>query len=155
MGDDGEAPWQHIELGNDEEAWEWAIDKVQMHATLALATHDEGGPRVRPVTAVPHGGEVYVLTGTKDAKVAQLAHDPRFEFYVLVKEGDSTGYVRFQGTARPVEDASLRRELCDASGFADEYFDGPGDPNLALLHMDISAAEVMRPGMKGYEMLTR
>ena len=155
MGDEEEAPWQHVELGNDEEVWAWAMDKVKLHETLALATHDKGGPRVRPITAVPHDGEVYVLTGTRDAKVGQLAHDPRFEFYVLVKEGESTGYVRFQGTARHVEDAGLRKEVCDASGFADQYFEGSDDPNLALLHLDISAAEVMRPGMRSYEMLTR
>jgi general stress protein 26 len=155
MGEEDEAPWQHDELGNDEEVWAWALDKVRMHSILALATHDEGGPRVRPITAVPHDGEVYVLTGTGDAKMAQLAHDPRFEFYVTVKDGESTGYVRFQGTARQVEDLDRRREVCDVSGFADQYFDGPEDPNLALLHLDITAAEVMRPGMKGYEMLTR
>jgi general stress protein 26 len=104
---------------------------------------------------VAHEGKVYALTGSKDAKMRHLREDPRFEFFVLVKENESTGYVRFMGQVMMVEDLDLRKEVGDASGFAWDYFSGPEDPDYALLEMNIRRAEIMRPGIKGYELLSR
>ncbi len=110
---------------------------------------------MRPVTAVLHEGKVYVLTSTGDAKVRHLETDPRFEFYSLVKEGDSTGYVRCSGKACKVADPDLRRRVGDAAGFVEDHWEGSDDPDLTLFLMDIDAAEIIRPGVKGWEMLTR
>ena len=107
------------------------------------------------MTVVLHEGSVYVLTSTGDAKVRHLEADPRFEFFVLVKEGDSTGYVRCSGRSSKVVDPDLRRLVGDASGFLEDHWEGPDDPDLTVLLMDIDAAEIVRPGVKGWEMLTR
>ncbi len=155
MSSYGEEDWVRKELGNDEEAWAWAMGHLAEHAVIALATSSDAGPRVRPVTAVLHEDSVYILTSTGDAKSRHLEADPRFEFYVLVKEEDGTGYVRCSGKASKVGDPALRLRVCDSAGFADSYWDGPDDPDLALFHMDIDAAEIVRPGVKGWEMLTR
>lgn len=155
MAEGDASTWPREELGDDPKAWEWALANVSMHKVIPLATYGEEGPRVRPVTTVPHKGRIYVLTGTLDAKVQDLGGEPRFEFYVLVKEGERTGYVRFRGTARTQDDADLKREVGQASGFMDDYWDGPGDPNYTLLWLDVTAAEIMRPGTKGYELLSR
>jgi uncharacterized pyridoxamine 5'-phosphate oxidase family protein len=122
---------------------------------VPLATLSPNGPRVRPVTVVNHEGKVYALTGSRDAKMRHLREDPRFEFYVTLKEAGSTGYVRFTGRVMMVEDLDLRKEVGDASGYAWKYFSGPEDPDYALLEMNIRDAEIMRPGVKGYELLTR
>ncbi len=155
MGSYGEEDWVHKELGNDEKAWAWAMGHLAENTMIALATHSDEGPRVRPVTAILHEGSVYVLTSTGDAKVRHLEADPRFEFYVLVKEGDSTGYVRCSGEASKVTDPDLRRRVGDVAGFVDNHWDGPDDPDLTVFLMDIDAAEIIRPGVKGWEMLTR
>jgi uncharacterized pyridoxamine 5'-phosphate oxidase family protein len=147
--------WPRRELGNDRETWEWAMGQFGHHTVVPLATSSKDGPRVRPVTMVTHEGKVYALTGNRDAKMGDLREDPRFEFYVLVEEDGSTGYVRLMGRVMLVEDLDLRKEVGDASGFAWEYFDGPEDPNYALLEMNVRRAEIMRPGVKGYEMLSR
>ena len=146
--------WPRADLGGDEGTWSWALEQVKMGADIPLATHGPEGPRVRPVTAVPFGDSLYVLTGTQDAKVSHLTQDPRFEFYVLVREGERIGYVRFQGEAQFVEDMALRKEVGEASGFMDQYFEGPEDPNLTLLRLKPRSAEILRPGMQGYELLT-
>ena len=86
MGSYGEEDWVRKELGNDEEVWAWAMGHLAEHAVIALATSSDEGPRVRPVTAVLHEDSVYILTSTDDAKVRHLEEDPRFEFYVLVKD---------------------------------------------------------------------
>ena len=147
--------WPRRKLGNDRKTWDWAMGQFGDHTVVPLATTSEDGPRVRPVTMVVHEGTVYALTGSKDAKMRHLRDDPRFEFYLLVKEGESTGYVRFMGRVMMVEDLELRKEVGDASGFAWDYFEGPEDPDYALLEMNIRHAEIMRPGVKGYELLSR
>lgn len=147
--------WPRKNVGNDMEAWRWAMGHFGDHTVVPLATLSDDGPRVRPVTVVTHEGKVYALTGSKDAKMHHLREDPRFEFFVLVKEDERTGYVRFKGRVMMVEDLDLRKEVGDASGFAWDYFSGPEDPDYALLEMNIKRAEIMRPGIKGYEMLSR
>ena len=143
------------DLGNDEEAWAWAMSKLPKNTMIALATQSEDGPKVRTVTAVPFREDVYVLTSTNDTKIRQLREDPRFEFYVLVKEEEGTGYVRFSGRAELVEDPDLRREVGEESGFVEAYWKGHDYPSLAVLRMGIDAAEIVKPGVEGWEMLSR
>lgn len=152
-GTDGD--WPRKELGNDRKTWEWALGQLGDHTVVPLATNSDDGPRVRPVTMVAHEGKVYALTGSRDAKMRHLSLDPRFEFYLILEEGESKGYVRFMGRVMMVEDLDLRKEVGDASGFAWSYFDGPEDSDYALLEMCIRRAEIMRPGVKGYELLDR
>jgi uncharacterized pyridoxamine 5'-phosphate oxidase family protein len=147
--------WPRNDLGNDRETWDWAMEQFADQTVVPLATLSAHGPRVRPVTVVNHEGKVYALTGARDAKMDHLREDPRFEFYVLLKEEGSTGYIRFTGRVMMVEDLDLRKEVGDASGYAWNYFNGPEDPDYALLEMNIRDAEIMRPGVKGYEQLSR
>jgi general stress protein 26 len=150
-----EGGWRRSELGNDEEGWGWALGKLEGMNVIALATGGKEGPHVRPVTSVSHGGAHYVLTSTGDAKVHQLREDPRFECYVLLEEGKNTGYVRFRGTVGFVEDPTLRSAVGDTAGFVESYWAGPDDPDMTVLHLDITSAEVMKPGKKEWEMLSR
>lgn len=155
MTDATDEDWPRDDLGNDAETWKWAMEAFADNTVVPLATTSLDGPRVRPITIVHHEGKVYALTGTHDAKMGHLRDDPRFEFYVLLEEGDSTGYIRFMGRVMMVEDLDLRKEVGDASGFAWSYFNGPEDPEYALLEMNIRNAEIMRPGKRGYELLSR
>ncbi len=150
-----EGEWRRLERGNDPEGWEWVLGRLVGTKVVAFATGGEGGPRVRPLTIITHGGGHYVLTSTGDAKVRQLRQDPRFECYVLLEEGENTGYVRFRGTAGFVEDPDLRRGVGQTSGFIEAYWKGPEDPDLTVLCLDIRDAEVMRPGKKEWELLSR
>jgi uncharacterized pyridoxamine 5'-phosphate oxidase family protein len=147
--------WPRKDLGNHKETWDWALDQFGDSVVVPLATLSDDGPRVRPVTVVNHEGKVYALTGSQDAKMRHLREDPRFEFYIHLEDDGSKGYVRFMGRVMMVEDLDLRKEVGDASGFAWKYFDGPEDPDYALLEMGIRQAEIMRPGVKGYEILSR
>jgi len=155
MAEEPEEVWPRKDLGRDPKAWRWALGQLARTTVVPLATMGEDGPRVRPVTVLMHEDTPYVLTGARDAKMLNLRADPRFEFYVMVEEGESSGYVRFMGRVMIVEDLDLRKEVGDASGYAWDYFNGPDDPNYALLEMSIRRAEVMRPGVKGYELLSR
>jgi general stress protein 26 len=101
------------------------------------------------------GGELYVLTGTSDAKVRQLRHDPRYEAHLPWKRGKHTGYVRFRGRVEFVKNREVVRAVADAAGFLECYWTGLDDPNLTVLRLGIEAAEVTPPGKQEWIHLTR
>jgi len=142
-------------LGHDDEWWARVQRRLKGIQVVDLATCDQEGPHVRPITTVEVGGELYVLTGTADAKVAQLRHDPRYEAHLPWSRGKRTGYVRFRGRVEFVEDREVVRAVADASGFLDCYFTGLDDPNLTVLRLGIEAAEVTPPGKMEWIHLTK
>jgi uncharacterized pyridoxamine 5'-phosphate oxidase family protein len=155
MAEEDPEKWERLDLGNDRSRWAWALGRIGPKTTVPFATFGEDGPRVRPLTVVPFGGGAYVLTFSEDAKVGQLQGDPRFEFYILAKEGEGTGYVRFRGEVEFVEDLAVRRDVYKASGFGEKYWDDPADPTFVLLRLDIRGAEILPPGEYRYELLSR
>ncbi len=152
---DEEEKFQKRMLGNDPEVWAYALSQLKTPATVYLATSDAGGAHVRPVTVVKYEDEHYILTGTKDDKIAELRTDPRFEMVRLVEEGESQGSIRYKGEVEFVTDPELRRAVYEESKFGDAYFDSPDDPMLTMLHLTFEGANVMRPRSWEYEILTR
>ena len=49
--------WPRKDMGNDREAWSWAMGQFGDHTVVPLATLSDDGPRVRPVTVVTHEGK--------------------------------------------------------------------------------------------------
>ena len=78
-------------LGDDGREWARVRRLLRGIRIVDLATSDEDGPHVRPITTVGAGGALYALTGTTDAKVRQLRHDPRYEAHLPWKRGKHTG----------------------------------------------------------------
>jgi len=142
-------------LGDDDVWWARVQRRLKGIHIVDLATCDQEGPHVRPITTVEVGGEVYVLTGTSDAKVAQLGRDPRYEAHLPWERGKDTGYVRFRGRVEFVRDREVVRAVADAAGFLDRYWTGLDDPNLTVLRLGIEAAEVTPPGRPEWIHLTR
>jgi len=133
-------------LGDDGRQWARVRRLLRGIQVVDLATCDQDGPHVRPITTVEAGGALYALTGTSDAKVRQLRHDPRYEAHLPWKRGKHTGYVRFRGRVELVKDREEIEAAADAAGFLESYWTGIDDPNLTVLRLGIEAAEVMPPG---------
>lgn len=142
-------------LGNDAKEWARVERRLRGARVVDLATCDDEGPHVRPVTLVEAGRAHYVLTGTSDAKVRQLRYDPRYEAHLAWRRGEDIGYIRFRGRAEAVEDRDEKRAAADASGFVESYWDGLDDPELTVLRLGIEAAEVMPPGGHEWTHLSR
>ena len=90
--------------------------------TLAfLATvREDGGPRVHPVTITVHDGGLYVFLVHGTPKRADLLRDPRYAMHSFPSfpGGTVDSYVDDEvvlfGTARPVDDATMRAAVARA-----------------------------------------
>ena len=83
---------------------------------VALATTENGAPRVRVVNAYYEDGAFYVLTHALSGKMRQLAQDPRAsiagEWFTANGEGRSLGFVGRPGNQAIA--ARLRQENTDS-----------------------------------------
>ena len=113
---------------------------------IFFATAEGDHPRVRPVTLVENGGDLFVLTGSKDAKVAQVKKNEKVEVVRLIRVKEGGGYVRFSARARIVDDPKIRERLAKATSFFTTYFKSADDPKFVLIHLNPVKIEYMKPG---------
>jgi uncharacterized pyridoxamine 5'-phosphate oxidase family protein len=125
-----------------EEIWK----NLDEYRIVYFATSLDGQPSVRPLTMVPLHSELWILTGMKDAKIGQLTTNPRIEVCMPLEKNENTGYVRFCGRAEIVQDMDIKRDVAEQVDFFKHYWKTPEDPTFALLKMDFSSLEFMRPG---------
>ncbi len=116
---------------------------------IFLATNEESQPRVRPVTLIEDHGEFFVLTGSKDQKVAQIRANEKVECLRLVKFGEATGYVRFSATATIEQDPEFRERIAKVASFFSQFWDSPTHPGYTLIHLRPISVEYMKPGDMG------
>lgn len=114
--------------------------------SIFLATAEGDHPRVRPVTLVENTGELFVLTGSKDAKVAQVKQNEKVEVVRLIRIEEGGGYVRFSARVKIVDDPKIRERLAKATSFFSSYFKSADDPKFALMHLAPVKIEYMKPG---------
>jgi uncharacterized pyridoxamine 5'-phosphate oxidase family protein len=113
---------------------------------IFLATTEADQPRVRPVTLVENAGNLYVLTGTADAKVSQIKTNNKVEVVRLIRFEDGGGYVRFSAIAKVIGDAKIRSLVAKATSFFSNYFKSADDPKFTLVHLIPKKIEYMKPG---------
>ena len=121
-------------------------DRFKDFQTIYLATDDLGTPRVRPVTLCVLDGKLWILTGTKDVKVGQLAKNPRFEFCLTLPEGKNSGYLRISGKSKMVKDTKARAKVAKAAPYFSMFWKTPADPGFTLLLLEATEVEYMVPG---------
>jgi general stress protein 26 len=114
--------------------------------SIFLATVESNQPRVRPVTLVENAGELFVLTGTADAKVSQIKTNNKVEVVRLIRFEDGGGYVRFSAIAKIIDDAKIRARVAKATSFFSNYFKSADDPKFTLVHLIPKRIEYMKPG---------
>ncbi len=114
--------------------------------TIFLATFDGRQPRVRPVTMVELEGDLFVLTGTKDAKVAQIQKHDKVEIVTLVKHDKGTGYVRFTAQVTIEKNPEQRARAAKTVSFFSEFWDSPDHPEYTLLRIQPLQIEYLKPG---------
>ena len=124
-----------------QEAWGW-LKPVQM---IHLATWDGDRPRVRPVSMIFDGERFWVSTGSRDAKAAQVAANPVFEFSLTLQGEGSSGTFRGAGKVRLVEDLEEKRRVAAIVPFFGDYWEKPEDPSFCLMELQVDEVEFMRP----------
>jgi uncharacterized pyridoxamine 5'-phosphate oxidase family protein len=123
-----------------------AEEVLRGQTTVYLATLDGDQPRVRPVTLVQHEGHLFVLTGSRNNKIAQIRQHSKVEVVAPVRQGEHTGYVRFSATATLEEQPRVRAEVAKAVSFFTEFWKSPDDPRYALVRIQPVTIEYLKPG---------
>ncbi|MFX1566528.1 MAG: pyridoxamine 5'-phosphate oxidase family protein [Promethearchaeota archaeon] len=121
-------------------------DLLRGENNIFLATVEQDQPRVRPVTLVENSGELFVLTGSADAKVAQIKENVKVEVVRLIRFEDGGGYVRFSAVAKIIEDPKIRTRLASSTSFFSNYFKSADDPKFALVQLIPKRIEYLKPG---------
>ncbi|MFW9874771.1 MAG: pyridoxamine 5'-phosphate oxidase family protein [Candidatus Thorarchaeota archaeon] len=111
-----------------------------------FATSVDNQPHVRPLTMVPLDDELWILTGTKDAKMQELNLNPNVQVSMEVEKDEHTGSVRFTGKVVVIKDLETKKGIAGRVDYFKEYWDTSEDPNFTLLKMDFYELEYMRPG---------
>ena len=121
----------------------WSHFSGEPHVFLATADRDQ--PRVRPVTLVHLRDKLYITTGSNNAKVKQLAQNPKTEFCLLFEEGERKGTVRTECFARIVKDEKVKADVFSSLSFAEEFWEGPEDPSYTVIELKPIGFEYMKP----------
>jgi general stress protein 26 len=105
-----------------------------------LTTEDENGHlRSRPMaTQRAEGGVLWFFTGKDSPKVEEIKNDAQVN--VSFADPNNQVYVSVSGRAQTLRDPAKVRELW--SGGAQRWFpEGPDDPRLMILKVEITEAE--------------
>jgi general stress protein 26 len=116
-------------------------DLIKEARTALLVTIDENGAlQARPMGCLQttFNGTVWFLTFRHSAKLQQLGRDD----HVLIAyvNPEKYEYVAVSGRARVVDDQQKLNELW-SEGLRVWFPKGPGDPELALLSVDVEKAD--------------
>lgn len=117
---------------------------------LALATVEEGAPRVRSVNAYYENGAFYVITHALSGKMKQIAANPAValagDWYTASGLGENLG-----AAARP-ENAALLAKLRQAfAGWIDNGHTNFQDENTVILRIRVTQAVLLSHGVR-YEL---
>ncbi len=121
-------------------------DVLSGENNVFLSTTEGDQPRVRPVTLIENKGQFYILTGSNDAKIKQIAENAKVEVIKLVRYQNNVGYVRFSALAKIVQDPKIKEQLAKATSFFQKYWKTPKDPTFALIHLLPQKIEYLKPG---------
>lgn len=124
-----------------EEVWSYLKDSQN----IFLATSEENQPRVRPVTLIYFDKKFWITTGTDNHKVLQIQKNPKIEFCLMVKKGDSQGYMRGTGLAKIITDKKQKEKIAKHCSFFSEFWESPDDPDYTLIELSINEIEYLKP----------
>jgi general stress protein 26 len=112
---------------------------------IFLASQEDDQPRIRPVTLVDFNQKLWVLTGTRSAKVRQLRENPKVEFCLLFNEGMHHGYIRAAASAKIITDKETKTRVAEQCDFFGNHWKSFDDPNYTLLELELDEIEYLGP----------
>jgi general stress protein 26 len=121
----------------------WSRFKDYPH--IFLATQENDQPRIRPVTLVNFDQRLWVLTGTRSAKVRQIRENPKIEFCLLFDEEQHHGYIRAIASAKMISDKETKTKVAEHCNFFSNHWKSPEDPDYTLLELKLGEIEYLRP----------
>ncbi len=126
-------------------------DEIYAHfedlPTIYLSTSVDGQPRVRPVTLVKIGEDLYVFTSQSTDKVSEITSNPKAEFCVVIEEEVvGRGTVRVKCDVKVITDPDIKSSMSEKCAFFTQYWSCPEDPEYTLLKLVPTGMAYMPPG---------
>jgi general stress protein 26 len=108
---------------------------------VAFATCDEGQPRVRPVSPIVDGLDIWITTFAGSRKVKHIKKNPRVCLsFVHHPDGEQRAIV--VGKVKLVKDMKEKEKVWKLASFdLGKFFKSPKDKEFALLKIDIARIE--------------
>lgn len=122
------------------------LDTLKPTQMVHLATCEGSEPRVRPMTLIARGRELFLATGASDNKSAQLEANPNAEFCLFLREEAVSGYLRGRGLLLREDAARIKKEVADFAPFIYNYWSDPADPGYRLYRLELRQLRYLKPG---------
>lgn len=120
--------------------------KIQQNVFLATAEGDQ--PRLRPVTLIKFQNRFFFATGSSNAKVKQIRHNPKTEFCLMFGRKGSRGTIRAECIATFIMDKKTKANVFDNVPLFHEFWETPEDPSYVLIELKPFGFEYYQPGNK-------
>jgi uncharacterized pyridoxamine 5'-phosphate oxidase family protein len=92
-------------------------DHLENCQVVFLATVDGNLPKVRPVTLMRKGKDLFTVSGLNSAKVKQIIENPNVEFAFSLQDIGFNS-IRVECTAEIVDDKKIKAEVYDSQEHA-------------------------------------
>ena len=92
-------------------------DHLKDCQVVFLATVDRDQPKVRPVTLMRKGNDLYTVSGLNSAKIRQIINNPKVEFSFSIQDIGFNS-IRVECKAEIVTDKKIKSEIYDSKEHA-------------------------------------
>ncbi|MDF1541213.1 MAG: pyridoxamine 5'-phosphate oxidase family protein [Candidatus Thorarchaeota archaeon] len=116
-----------------EEIWPYFEAGELVH----VSTLDGDQPRVRAMALTAYNKKLWLVTRTRDDKVAQIRKNPKVEFTYTVRGETRTGMLRATAKAIIVDDSRIREDVVNVIPWFTGYWESSKDPNFTLIRLDL------------------
>jgi uncharacterized pyridoxamine 5'-phosphate oxidase family protein len=124
------------------------FERFTKQQNVFLATVEGDQPRLRPVTLIRFQDRFFFATGSNNAKVKQIKHNPKTEFCLMFGRKGNRGTIRAECTAKFVMEKKTKTDIFDNIPLFHEFWKSPEDPSYVLIELIPHSFEYYRPGDK-------
>ena len=121
-----------------------AYELIRPGANFILATVDgDAAPHTRwmGAAALEKPDRVYMVTGARSHKVVHIEVNPQVQ--MLFNSEGFEEVAAIGGIASVVEEDAVKRRIFEAVPTAGDYFEGPEDPNFAVIAVRMQTIELV------------
>ncbi len=129
------------------------LDTLKPTQMVHVATCEGSEPRLRPMTLIAKERRLFLATGAKDHKSAQIAANPNAEFCLLYTSEEGSGYLRGRGVLIQVDELARKKEVADFAPFIYAYWTDAADPDYRLYELELRQLRYIKPGEMYEEIL--
>jgi len=135
-------------IGNRDLLKKEMLKRFTRQQNVFLATVEGDQPRLRPVTLIRFQNRFFFGTGSNNAKVKQIRHNPKTEFCLMFGRKGSRGTIRAECIATFIEEKKTKATVFDNVRLFHEFWKSPEDPSYVLIELKPFGFEYYQPGNK-------